>query len=228
MADRESDSRTILENELIFGVRRRERLAWAVAIGGVLVGLGGVAVAGLTLPLKETQAFVTVVDKDTGVAERAVQIEAAGVEQSVMVEQSLLFNYVKNRETYDTADNEARLLRVYRMSGQQVQDSLKALWNEKNPNFPPLVYGHSGTVNVDILSITPVADKTAQVRFTKTLKQAGEPDRIGKFYATITYVFQPTQQSAVELVWENPFGFIVTSYRVTAESLEAQNMEASK
>ena len=39
MADRESDSRTILENELIFGVRRRERMAWAVAIGGVLLGL---------------------------------------------------------------------------------------------------------------------------------------------------------------------------------------------
>ena len=54
MADRESDSRTILENELVFGVRRRERLAWAVAIGGVLVGIGGVAVAGMTLPLSSS------------------------------------------------------------------------------------------------------------------------------------------------------------------------------
>ena len=51
MADRESDSRTILENELIFGVRRRERMAWAVAIGGVLLGLGGVAVAGMVAVL---------------------------------------------------------------------------------------------------------------------------------------------------------------------------------
>ena len=80
MTDRESDGRTILENELIFGVRRRERLAWVVAIGGVLVGFGGVAVAGLMLPLKETQAFVTIVDKDTGLAERAVRVEAAGIE----------------------------------------------------------------------------------------------------------------------------------------------------
>ena len=85
MKDGEADSRTILETELIFGVRRRERLAWGVAIGGVLVGLGGVAVAGLTLPLKETQAFVTIVDKDTGLAERAVRIEAAGVEQGAAV-----------------------------------------------------------------------------------------------------------------------------------------------
>ena len=76
--------------------------------------------------------------------------------------------------------------------------------------------------------VRPVAPRTAQVRFTKRLKKAGEPDRVGKFYATITYDFQPTTASAVQLVWENPFGFTVTDYRVTAESLEAQNMEGQK
>ena len=81
---------------------------------------------------------------------------------------------------------------------------------------------------VDVLSITPVSPETAQVRFTKRLKKDGEPDRIGKFYATVTYSFQPTTASAVQLVWENPFGFIVTDYRVTAESLEDQTMEGQK
>ena len=226
MADRESDSRTILENELIFGVRRRERMAWAVAIGGVLLGLGGVAVAGMTLPLKETQAFVTIVDKDTGLAERAVRVEAAGIEHGAAVEQSLLYTYVKNRETYDQADNEARILRVYRMSETRVQAALKAQWDKANPNYPPLIYGASGKVIVDVLSITPVAENTAQVRFTKRLEKPSEPDRIGKFYATVRYAFEPTTASAVELVWENPFGFTVTDYRVTAESFEAQDMEA--
>lgn len=228
MADRASDSRTILENELIFGVRRRERMAWVVAIGGVLVGLGGVAAAGLTLPLKETQAFVAIVDKDTGIAERTVRVEAAGIEQGPAVEQSLLYNYVKNRETYDAADNEARLLQVYRMSAPQMQAALKLQWDQANPNYPPSIYGASGKVVVDVLSITPVSPETAQVRFTKRLKKDGEPDRIGKFYATVTYGFQPKTASAVQLVWENPFGFIVTDYRVTAESLEAQTMEGQK
>ena len=228
MADRESDSRTILENELIFGVRRRERMAWAVAIGGVLLGLGGVAVAGMTLPLKETQAFVTIVDKDTGLAERAVRVEAAGIEHGAAVEQSLLYSYVKNRETYDAADNEARILQAYRMSSPRMQTALKAQWDQANPNYPPTIYGASGKVLVDVLSITPVAPRTAQVRFTKRLKKDGEPDRIGKFYATITYDFRPTTASAVQLVWENPFGFTVTDYRVTAESLEAQDMEGQQ
>ena len=59
-------------------------------------------------------------------------------------------------------------------------------------------------------------------------EEAERRDRIGKFYATVRYVFEPTTASAVELVWENPFGFTVTDYRVTAESLEAQNMEGQK
>src|SRR5699024_9498152 len=142
--------------------------------------------------------------------------------------QSLLYNYVKNRETYDAADNEARILQAYRMSSPRMQAALKAQWDKANPNYPPTIYGASGKVIVDVLSITPVAPRTAQVRFTKRLKKGGEPDRIGKFYATITYEFQPTIASAVQLVWENPFGFTVTDYRVTAESLEAQNMEGQK
>ena len=152
MADRGSDSRTILENELIFGVRRRERMAWAVAIGGVLLGLGGVAVAGMTLPLKETQAFVTIVDKDTGLAERAVRVEAAGIEHGAAVEQSLLYTYVKNRETYDAADNEARILQAYRMSSPRMQTALKAQWDQANPNYPPTIYGASGKVLVSQLA----------------------------------------------------------------------------
>lgn len=228
MADRESDSRTILENELIFGVRRRERLAWAVAIGGVLIGLGGLAVAGMALPLKETQAFLTIVDKDTGIASRAVQVEAAGIEQSAAVEQSLLYTYVKSRETYDQADNEARLLHAYNMSSPRMREALRAQWDKDNPDYPPLIYGAGGKVIVEVLSVTPVGSGTAQVRFTKRLKKAGEPDRVGKFYATISYEFRPSKASAVELVWQNPFGFTVTDYRVTAESLESQNMEGSK
>lgn len=228
MTERDSDSRTLLENELIFGVRRRERLAWTVAICCALIGLGGVGAAALSLPLKETQAFVLVVDKDTGATSRVVQVEAAGIEQSAAVEQSLLYSYVKDRETYDAADNEARLLRVYNMSASRMREALKVQWDKDNPDYPPLIYGAGGKVLVEVLSVTPVGPGAAQVRFTKRLKKAGEPDRTGKFYATITYEFRPTKASAVELVWENPFGFTVTDYRVTAESLEAQGMEAEK
>ena len=44
------------------------------------------------------------------------------------MEQSLLYSYVKNRETYDEADNEARILQVYRMSAPRMQAALNRLW----------------------------------------------------------------------------------------------------
>ena len=81
--------------------------------------------------------------------------------------------------------------------------------------------------NVDLAEAVGLSPSPCLTR-VKRLEKAGEPDRIGKFYATITYEFQPTTASAVQLVWENPFGFTVTDYRVTAESLEAQNMEGQK
>ena len=136
--------------------------------------------------------------------------------------------YLKSRETYDAADNEARLLQVYRMSSARMQEALRTQWDKDNPDYPPLIYGASGKVAVEVLSITPVGENTAQVRFTKRLEKLGEPARTGKFYATVSYEFRPIKANAVELVWENPFGFTVTDYRVTAESLESQNMEGSQ
>ena len=174
------------------------------------------------LPLKQTEAFLAIVDKDTGVAERVVAVEKAGIEQAEAIRQSLLFAYVTDRETYDQHDNESRILRAYTWSEgnarqglvsasgrRQRQLSAKALW----PEF-------QGSV-IDILSITPVTETTAQVRFTKTWVSDGEgvPDRIGKFTATVTYRFEPSKQTALDLVWQNPTGFLVTDYRITAETL---------
>lgn len=228
MTDRESEQRTILESEMIFGVKRRERLAWTVAIGSVLIGLGGVATALMMLPLKETQAFLTIVDRDTGIAERAVQIERASIEHADAVKESLLFNYVMNRETYDVHDNEDRILKVYRQSTGPAQQLLRDLWTEGHANYPPVVYGESGKVSIEVLAINQINPNTATVRFTRTLTRPGEDDLIGNFQATIGFSFVPSQQSALELVWENPFGFIVNSYRVSAESLEAQEMDGGE
>lgn len=215
--------RSFLEAEMFFGVKKRERIAYAVAGGGLLIGLLGMIATVTVLPLKQTEAFLAIVDKDTGVAERVVAVEKAGMEQAEAIRQSLLFAYVTDRETYDQHDNEKRILRAYTWSEANARASLKALWTDGHTNYPPKLYGESAKVAVDILSITPVTDNTAQVRFTKTWVSEGEgiPDRTGKFTATVTYRFEPTKQTALDLVWQNPTGFLVTDYRITAETLAA-------
>ena len=72
MTDRVSEQRTILESELIFGARRSLRTAWGVAIFSSLIAVGELTALVMLLPLKETQAYLTIVDRDTGIAERAV------------------------------------------------------------------------------------------------------------------------------------------------------------
>ena len=217
-----ADARTLLETELIFGVRKRERFAWAVAGGAILIGIGGVAVALGLLPLKTTESFLVIVDKDTGLAQRTVQVGHATVEQADAVKQSLLYNYLIDRETYDAADNDYRIKKVYRQSSGPARQSLRELWTEGHPNFPPLLYGDSGKVTVDVLNVTEVAENTAQIRFTKTLRRPGEEDMVGKFVATVSYAFTPSSSATLQLLWENPFGFTVTDYRITAEQMGVQ------
>ena len=94
---------------MFFGVKKRERIAYAVAGGGLAIGLMGMIAVVTLLPLKETEAFLAIVDKDTGVAERVVAVEKAGMEQAEAIRQSLLFAYVTDRETYDQHDNEERI-----------------------------------------------------------------------------------------------------------------------
>lgn len=215
--------RSLLEAEMFFGVRKRERIAYSMAAGGLAIGLMGMVAVTSMLPLKQTEAFLAVVDKDTGIAERVVSVEKAGIEQAEAIRQSLLYAYVTDRETYDQHDNERRILRAYTWSQGNARSSLVSLWTEGHANYPPQVYGENSRVIVDILSITPVTDQTAQVRFTKTWIVDGEgiADREGKFTATVTYRFEPSRETALNLVWQNPTGFLVTDYRITAETLAA-------
>lgn len=215
--------RTLLEEEMAFGIKRRERFACTIAFGGTLIGLLGITAVVLVLPLKETEAFLTIVDKDTGVAERVVSVERAGIDQAEGIKQALLYSYVIDRETFDAHDNEARILNVYTRSVEAARTSLTELWSEANPNYPPNVYGANAKATVKVTSITPITPMTYQVRYVKTLLRTGDPPLEGKFYATVTFRFSPSRQSAIELVWENPTGFLVTDYRVTAETFEAQN-----
>lgn len=213
---------TRLQEEMIFGASRRERRAWGLVALALVVAGGGVGLGLWGMSQTETHAYLTIVDKDTGIAQRAVTVERAVLDQSDAVLQSLVHGYIMDRETFDENDNEPRILDVFRRSSGRARRSLQQIWDKTYPDFrasvhPPNVYGKSGKVSVDVINITQITDKTMQVRFTKTLKTAGEATREGKFVAVVTYVFKPETRDNLELVWENPFGFYVTDYRVTSE-----------
>jgi len=101
-----------------------------------------------------------------------------------------------------------------------------ALWTRGSESYPPTIYAARSRVRVTIVSITLLTGKTAQVRFRKTLETEGEKPVERDFVATVGFAFNPRVERNLEAVWSNPLGFLVTNYRVDAETLT--NRKSSK
>lgn len=204
-------------SETLLGMRQREKRAWAVAICGLVIGALGMGVGAFGISKNETQAYLAIVDKDTGVVERGVSVDRASVDQQQAVVESLIYSYVQDRETFDVDDNEYRILSVFQRSALNVRNPLERLWTPGHANYPPELYGVDGTVRVAISNVVMIDDDTAQVRFTKTLSNPNTPTQEGEFVATVTFVFNPSTVANNLLLWQNPFGFQVVGYRVASE-----------
>lgn len=216
-----SKDRDAFETDFIFGPRRRERFAYFIAATGVIVGLAGF-LGGLTLfPLKSVETFVVVVDKETGEMDRVAKVAALTLDESDAIIQASLVAYVDDRETYDLTDGEQRINAVLDRSDGDAARTLRDLWSSSNPDYPITVYGREAKIDVVIRSVNQIEPGVAQVRFTKTLRRERDTRTVTRPYvATLAYDFRPETRQRLQDVWANPLGFVVTSYRVDAETLE--------
>ena len=72
-----------------------------------------------------------------------------------------------------------------------------------------------------IKSVNQIEPGVAQIRFTRTLRRTRDTRTVTRSYvATAGYAFEPETRQRLQDVWANPMGFVVTSYRVDAETLE--------
>ncbi|MBY3349138.1 type IV secretion system protein, partial [Rhizobium laguerreae] len=75
--------------EEIFFTLRQQRNNWAkVAVGSIGAALLSLGCLLAILPLKDTKAFVVMVDKTTGQAEKLVQVRPASLDQQDAVAQA--------------------------------------------------------------------------------------------------------------------------------------------
>ncbi len=212
------------EDEVFFGLRA-QRDNWAkVAVGAVAAAVMSIGCLLAILPLDETRPFVVMVDKTTGEAEKIVQVRPASLEQQDVVRQAELVSYVVDRETYDPADNPTRITDVMTRSLEMAADTLAQLWNATASQYPPTVYGSDVRIRVVVKSISidpgKRADGTdlARVRITKIREEKGRPAVERSFLVTLNYRFMPRDNAKLLDVWKNPLGFMVTAYRVDAET----------
>ncbi|MCI2401008.1 type IV secretion system protein [Aliiroseovarius subalbicans] len=216
-----SKARDAFEADFIYGPRRRERFAYFVAAAGVVVGLAGFLGAVSLFPLKSVETFVVVVDKETGEMDRVSQVAALTLDESDAIIQANLVAYVDDRETYDLTDGEQRINSVLDRSEGDAARTLRDLWSSTNEDYPITVYGREAKIDVVIRSVNQIEPGVAQVRFTRTLRRERDTRTVTRPYvATLAYEFRPETRQRLQDVWANPLGFVVTSYRVDAETLE--------
>lgn len=215
-----ANEQEIIEEELIYGARRREQLWQKLAfIGlgfGVLGCLGGVAVAILDV---DPPPVVVPYDPNTGMALPNAAVEAVSVTQNQAIIEAEVFRYVTQREVYNQLDNDVRVRAILAMSRGNAADSLRQLWNSANASYPPTVYGPNARMDVEILSINRIGNNRATVRLRKRLtSQQGVQG--GLFTVTLMYEFRPEDRRQIDEVWTNPFGFSVTEYAIRSDRLE--------
>lgn len=158
-----------LNRDMYFGIRRREQLAWIVAIIAGLAALLLAAAILVMMPLKTTQAYLGLVDRQSGDVIRAYEVGRATLTERDAVIESWIYNYALDRETHDIHDQQQRLERVISRSVGTARDDLLDLWNPRSPRYIRKLISRDARVFVNINAITLLSDTTAQVRLQKRI-----------------------------------------------------------
>ena len=214
------NEKEIIEEELVYGALRRERLWQKLGLVGLAFGvlgcLGAVAVAILDV---DPPPVVVPYDPETGFALPEVSVGASQITGNQAVIEAEIFRYVTDREVYNQLDNDVRINSVLQRSDGRAETSVRQQWNSANPQYPPTVYGSNSTLDVEILSVNLIGNNRATVRLRKRLTSI-QGVQAGLFTATMLFEFRPEEARTIDQVWTNPFGFTVVEYSIRSDRLE--------
>lgn len=221
-APRDSGGRaadTVTE-ELVYGALRREGQWKVFGFGGMVFGaVMGVGMMALALSHETPPPALVPFDPATGMAVPSANLTTISMNERDAVQQSLIFSYVRDRETYNQLDNDLRVRSVLKRSAGAAAESMRTLWTSGQKDYPPTKYGDRARMDVEVVSITPITNDRAQVRINKRLAdQNGET--VGTFTVTLAFDFVPAELRELSDVWANPFGFKVREYAITADRFQ--------
>lgn len=215
-----AEDHEIIEEELVYGARRRELFWQKLGVTGLGFGALGCLAAALVAILDTDPApLIVPFDSETGMALPNAVVEAVTLTERPAIIEAQIFRYVTDREAYNQLDNDLRVARVLAQSDGAAATSLRALWTSGHEDYPPQNYGEDARLEVEILSITLISANRAQVRLRKRLS-APRGSQTGLFTATLMFAFRPEERRAIDDVWQNPFGFTVTEYAIRSDRLE--------
>lgn len=210
----------IIEEELVYGALRRERLWQRLGLVGLIFGtLGCLSAAAVAILDVDPPPVVVPYDPETGFALPEASVGATTVTENRAIIEAEVFRYVTDREVYNQLDNDVRIRSVLRRSDGAAQASLRRIWNSADADYPPTVYGPNARLEVEILSINRIGANRATVRLRKRLTSINGV-QAGLFTATLLFEFRPETRRTIDEVWNNPFGFTVVEYAIRSDRME--------
>ena len=210
----------VIEEELVYGALRRERLWQRLGLVGLIFGtLGCLGAAAVAILDVDPPPVVVPYDPATGFALPEASVGATTVTENRAIIEAEVFRYVTDREVYNQLDNDVRVRSVLKRSDGDAEDSLRRIWNSANAEYPPTVYGPNARLDVEILSISLIGNRRATVRLRKRLTSVNGV-QAGLFTATLLFEFRPEERRSIDEVWTNPFGFTIVEYSIRSDRLE--------
>lgn len=217
--DSQNPPKNAWEEEMHLSLKRRTRLACLVSFVSLAIALFASMALFALVPLKTIEPVVITVDKNTGLANVDTRLNGLSLSDDEAVTQSLIYRYVRDRETYDAGDLSERLEVVFDLSKGEAQTDMQALYAEENPNNPMSIYGRSGRVLVRIQSVVLQPGNRALLRMEKSIQtQAAAVPTVRNFVVSLSYGFDRTGTMSLQERWDNPTGFFIDDYRIDREA----------
>lgn len=197
--------------------RRWGRVAWSIA-GALLAICLVLALAVVSmLPLQRlVPVFITVHADGTTTSSTNFSNLPANEQEAAI--RAALWQYVRDRESYDFADALYRYDVTSLMSDPTVRSDYQAAFLDKAPNSrsPQVTIGRKGQASVSMVNMSFVRRHVALVRFHRTVLMYGSAPVTTTWTATVQ--FQLVRTLPVSARLSDPSGLIVTNYQSSKDT----------
>ncbi|MDD2859727.1 MAG: type IV secretion system protein VirB8 [Acidiphilium sp.] len=194
------------------GARRWGRVAWTIAGISLVANLAlAVAVASM-LPLERLVPLYLWLQPD-GTVQSTTQLSNIPPTQSRALMRAAIWQYVRDRQSYDFADAKYRYDVVSLMSSPKVMNEYQRWFLDKSPSSssPQIREGRKGQVNVSLVNMSFVRRQVALVRYRRTVLMYGADSVTTTWTATVG--FQMASKLPLDERLADPGGLIVTNYQ---------------
>jgi len=197
---------------------RSESRAWKFTWSLLILSCLCVFAVAVQTPLHEFDPIVFTVDRNTGVAQ---MIDPSGVKSEVLSEamdKHWAQDYVDHRERYEWTLLQHDYDWVLNTSSDQVGRAFSLVYDGDNSRAKRLGSNSSQRIFIKSVTLPPDSPGQAVVRFERTTRENGIDKPLENFVATLSYIYeQPKTFVKEKRVIDNPFGYKVTGYAVSAD-----------